>query len=179
MRRTILLLILLFTALSASAGDRFSYVYKPGGSDHTISMGGSLETILRVVRKYDGEYLWAERNGRQYLIRDAAVLAEIKKTLAPLEEAERPLDALHRRMYPVEQRAERLEDQIEELEDEDQPVPDDLERQLRAANRELAEFEREEARLDRLQEEAERKAEAALLVVVDRAIRNGIAKRLR
>ncbi|HJQ39161.1 MAG TPA: hypothetical protein VKB93_18640 [Thermoanaerobaculia bacterium] len=178
MRRLILILLL---AVTASAGQRFSYVYSRG--NNAIISGGSVDDILRVHKRYSGPYLWVRSEGREYVMRDAGVLAEVNRAAAAMEAMEPEHRELKRKMKPLERKQDQLEDELDELYDnEDDEKIDrdrlrDLESQLRNVERELRVYEREEERFDRRHDQIEEAFDAELKRIVERAIRNGIAER--
>ena len=180
MRRLILLLLL---ALTASAGERFSYILSRG--TNTILSGGSVDDILRVHKRYSGAYLWVRSVGREYIIRDAGVLAEVNRAAAGMQAMEPDRRELRRKMTPLERKQDQLEDELDDLYDdmEDKDVDHnrvrDLEAKLRDVERELRVYEREEERIDRRHDQLEEVFDAELKRIVERAIRNGTAERAR
>jgi chromosome segregation ATPase len=178
-------LLVLVTALAASAADRFTYIYRPDVNSRVLHLRGDISALDRVLPKLaTGPYLWVRLDRREYVIRDATVLAEVKKTFASLDVFERERRAVARKMKPVEQRAEGLEDQIDALTDRDDDLSAEeeqrlraLEQELRAAERELRPLEAQERELDRREEALEAVAEEALEKIVERAIRMGAAAR--
>jgi chromosome segregation ATPase len=187
MRRILLACLLLLTAVTAGARQRFSYIYSYGGNSYTTLSSGSVQDLVRLTKRFSGKYLWVSLDGREYLIRDPGVLAEVARGAAALEALEPGQRALHAKMRPLERRADRIEEQIDEITDDDDHEERaemrgrlrDLERQLRDVERELRGYEREEQKLDRREEEIERVFEAELEKIVERSIRNGVAERLR
>jgi len=187
MRRTILASALLAAVLSVSAGQRFSYVFaRSDGSNITLTHG-SLEDVLRLQKRFSGAYLWASRDGRQYLIRDAAVLDEVRRAAAGLEALGTEQRALDTKMKPVERRHERLERELDALtdrEDDEDETPAErarireLENQLRDLERELRPYENQERRLENRERDLERVFDAEVERIVERAIRNGTAGRV-
>jgi hypothetical protein len=186
MRRLILISLLVMTALSVSAKQRFSYVYTRGSSAHISISKGSLEEILRLRKRYSGAYLWARIDGLEYLIRDAATLDEVRRAGSGLEALEPEQRALHNRMKPLERKEERLEDELDGLYDDDDEIHTvaersrirELEVELRAVERELKAFEKDEERLDRREEALERVFDAEVERIVERAVRKGVAERV-
>jgi chromosome segregation ATPase len=169
-----LLALSLLVAVAALAGtpDRFAYIYKRG-DDTMMRINGSLEAYQRIARRWSGEYIWVNRNGRQYLIRDVAVLAAARGAFAEMEKFEPSLRAAEEKLRPIEKRHDAIEDRIEALEDDDS-----LEAQLRAAERQLRamegqlqaaerEVERMDREMERLEEIAEKKFEAIVLRAID------------
>lgn len=193
MRRSLAFSLLLAAAVTAFAGGRrgFTYVYARGGnSTISVTTHGSLDDVLRLQKRFSGTYVWAVIDGNQVLIRDAAVLAEVARAARPMEALTPDLEALHRKMRPLERRENQLDDELDALSDahdDDDYEPSDrevermrvLRSQLREVERELRGYEREEEHLDRRQEALERVFEDELESIVRRAIRTGIAERVR
>lgn len=189
MRRILLLSLLLLSllAVTAFAGDRFRYVYSYGPDSQVVALThGSLEDVVRLQKRFSGVYLWASLDGRDYLIRDAALLDELRRAHAPIEALTPGMKALQNKMRPLERRQERLEDEYDKLSDADDDDLTAAERdrmrqlrgQLRDIERELRGYEQEEQRLDRREEELDVVFDDAVEQIVRRAIRNGLAKRL-
>lgn len=188
MRRSLLFSFLLAVALSAFGGGRgFTYVYARGGGSTISLTHGSLDEVLRLQKRFSGTYLWARQSGREFLIRDAAVLAEVARAARPIEALEPDYGKLQDRMKPLERREDELEKKLDALHDADEEDEDEgdrarirtLESQLRAVERELRVYEREEERLDRRQEALEQVFDAEVESIVKRAIAKGIAERVR
>ncbi len=178
MRRLILILLL---AVTASAGQHFSYVYSRGTS--TVISGGSVDDILRAHKRYSGAYLWVRSEGREYVIRDAGVLAEVSRAAVPMQAMDPEYRELQRKMKPLERKQDKLEDELDDLyDDEDDETVDQnrvrtLENQLRDVERELRVYEREEERIDRRHDQIEEVFDTELKRIVERAIRTGTAER--
>jgi Skp family chaperone for outer membrane proteins len=185
MRRLILLLLL---AVPLLAGDRFSYAYSRPSGNATISKG-SLEQVLKLRKRYTGEYLWARLDGRQYLIRDASALAEVRRAFVPLQQLEPYERALEAKMKPFEDQEERLESELDDLTDRDEDDDDltaaeearvrTLRAELRKLRLDLRAFEAEERELDEKEEALEVVFDAEVERIVKRAIRTGVAERLK
>lgn len=174
-------------AAGAGAEDRFTYIYRPDAHARALHLRGSIADLEHVQKKLKtGPYFWVRLDGREFVIRDAAVLAEIAKAFAPLDALDRDQRALERKMEPFEERAERLEEQTDRLSDseeelsaEDERRLRDLEERLRQAERELRPFEQDERELERREVRVERVVEDAVRGIAERAIRQGIAVRFR
>jgi DNA repair exonuclease SbcCD ATPase subunit len=188
MRRSLVFSFLLAIGVCVFAGGRreFTYVYARGDGSATTITHGSLVDVLRLQKRFSGPYLWAHVDGNEVLIRDAAVLGEIARAARPMEALTPEYEALHKRMRPLERRESRLDDELDALSDKDDDESDvDRERirtlrsELRDIERELREYERQEERIDRRQEALERVFEEELEAIVKRAIRTGIAERVR
>jgi DNA repair exonuclease SbcCD ATPase subunit len=184
MRRLILLLLL---AVTASAGDRFPYVYSRDSSKHWTISRGNVEDIVRLTKRYSGAFVWARVDGREYLIRDAAVLDEVRRAARPLEELEPAQRSIERRMKPVERQQEKLEDELDQLTDKaddealtaaDHARIRDLRSQIRDLERQLHPLEQEERQIDEREEELDRVFDDEVERIVKRAIRLGTAERV-
>jgi vacuolar-type H+-ATPase subunit I/STV1 len=182
MRKLILLFALL--ALTAAAGDRshFTYIYKKGGHTHMRS-SMDIERMVKVSKRWEGDYVWLRLDGKEWLIRDAAVLAEVNRVFAEmhaLEPAKRAADA---QRHPYEVKIEALEKQIDALtDDDDENVNDkrvrELERQMRAIEREYEAVERKAEKLEEEMDRLEEIAEVKFDQIVLRAVRQGKAVRV-
>ena len=190
MRRTILGLLLILTALSATAKQRFSYVYARNGSgDSTISITmGSVEDVVRLTKRYSGRYLWASLNGREYLIRDATMLNQVQYAARHMEALNAEQARLERRMKPVERRYERLAEELADRTDRDDDEEltyamrariDELRDAMREVKRELRPLEEEERRIESRESGIERVFDAEIEKIVERAIREGTAERVK
>lgn len=180
MRSRLLALSLVLAAVAiAGTPDRFAYIYQRG-NESMMRINGSIEQYQRIAKRWSGEYIWVSRGGRQYLIRDAAVLAAAKNAFAHMEALEPTVRAAEEKVRPIEQKAEAIEDRIEEMEDDPS-----LEAKLRQAERQLQAMEGElqaaETALERLDTELERREEIAeknFEKIVLRAIDAGKAQRV-
>jgi len=185
--RRITALLALFLAVAAGAEDRFTYIYRPDVHARALHLRGSIADLEHVQEKLrTGPYLWVRLDGREFVIRDSAVLAEVAKAFAPLDALNREQRALERKVEPFEARAERLEEQVDRLSDseeelsaEDERRLRDLEQQLREARHELQPFEKDVRELERREVSVERVVEEAVRGIAARAIRQGIAAPFR
>lgn len=192
MRRFLLLLLLLVVlAATMPAEERFSYIYKQGGHTHIRSNAG-VESMVARSKRWPGEYVWVKRAGRQYLIRDAATLAEVRKAFAGMHAYEPTVRAAHERLRPAERQRDKVERQIDRIsdrlgddEDLDRATRQDLERQLRQLEREFRQIEpgyvaeeRETERMERELDRLEAIAEERFEKIVLRAISEGRAERV-
>jgi hypothetical protein len=192
MRRLVLLLLAIVSGISMLAADSFSYIYKRDGLTHIRNGGSDIESMVARSKRWPGEYVWLQRNGRQYLIRDAAVLAEVRNAFAELHAyeprlraAEERLRPVERKMETVERRMDRIGDRLSDDEDLDSATRADLERQLRQVELELKELERsyipaerETERMEREHDRLEKIAEARFEKIVFRAVDAGKAERV-
>ena len=188
--RLIALALLGCAALVITAKPRIEYIYKRSGSMHT-RISGSFDRIGEVARRYHGEFVWLRMDGRNYLIRDAATLAEVRSTFRPVEELEPSLREVERRLKPFEQEMEQVEERVDELGDSldddrlTDATRDDVEDKIRDAETKMRAIEDKarviERELERLEQESERRetiAEKKFEELVVRAVRQGIAERV-
>lgn len=186
-----LLLFLVMLATTIAGADSFSYIYKQGDHTHIRSSGG-IEKMVALSKRWPGEYVWLQRGGRQYLIRDAAVLAEVRAAFADLHAYEPKLRAAEERLRPVERKMERVEERMDEIgdrlsedDDLDRATREDLERKLRQTELEFKELERsyvpaerETERMEREHDRLEEIAEERFEKIAVRAIESGKVERV-
>jgi vacuolar-type H+-ATPase subunit I/STV1 len=171
--KPILAFALILAATTVNASQRDSYVLQVGSSRDTVTMSGSLEQFMAIRGTLDGDYLWVRRGGKTYVITDHARLAEVWGYFAPERE-------LRPKQKEVEAETKKLEKESDALEDQDDRELTSAERSrlddLREKERELS---RREQALDDREEELDRIAEAKLWQLVDRSIRDGVARPAR
>lgn len=194
MRRPILLSLLLLLVAVTVAADDFAYVFSRGGRA-LISGHIDLERIRSMEARYSngGEFLWARRNGRQYLIRDRATIAEARGAFVDADALHDDYERLAARMRPLEKKERELERQMDRLSDDISDRDDltraerrqmelrlrELEEQMRPIHRELRVLEEEEERLDQREEAIVAVAEQKLRQIIDRAVARGVAERIK
>ena len=182
---------LLALALTAAAGNGFSYVLSNGNGNTVIAGAIDMRFLRSIKSEWGDRFLWAKVDGRQYLIHDQGVLAEARAAFGPADALHAECEKLEARMRPVDERHEKLERQIDrigdDLSDRDdlshserrqmEQRLDELERQIKPIAAELRQLEAEEERLDQREEKLVAVAEAKLRQIVERAIANGKAQR--
>lgn len=191
MRRLLLPLLLLVTTVSAADRSGFSYIYKRGDQAHLRTNGASIDSLVRISRRWSGELVWLRRHGRSYLIRDAAVLLSVRGAFAEMHALEPRLRAAEERRRPVEVKMEAIEERMDRLSDQldDDRLGDatreSLEARLREAERAMSAIEGEHRAVERAAEEIEEEmerlektAEQKFEQIVVRAIEQGKAKRV-
>ena len=162
------------TAIRSGAGRLVArgdaYVFRDGDTQVSFSSGTSFDTIHEIREKFDGDYLWIRREGEDYLICEAILLDRVRALFAPQRSLGPQQEAVGREEAALDREEEALDDESN----------DDATRARLAAIHSKQELvSRREAELDRREEELERQAEAALWPLIDDAIRQGVAKRLR
>jgi hypothetical protein len=173
--KPILAFALLLAATTLNASQRDSYVLHFGGDGEnmSMSMAGSLQSFMAIRGTLGGDYLWVRRSGKSFVLTDRARLAEAWGYFEPERE-------LRPKQKEVAAETKKLEKESDALEDQDDHELTSAERSrlddLRAKEREL---DRRERALDQREEELDRIAEAKLWQLVDRAIRDGVARPVR
>jgi predicted ribosome quality control (RQC) complex YloA/Tae2 family protein len=161
------LLITLFATV-AMASPRDAYVISLGNYS-TIS-GASVRDIELAVKRMPDKGIWVRRGGREYVIVDEKTQRQTLAVFAPQR-------ALVPEQKAVSREESRLDDQIDELEDQDRLTAAERERlsELRARMKVVARRERE---LDKREEELDREAERQFWMLINDAIRSGLARPL-
>lgn len=168
-----------------------AYVLARG--DHWTSSTTSIEELERLHRRLSGDFLWFRGDGRAYLVRDRATLAEAFGLFDPMEELQPEMAELGRRQKEIDRKQSVLDREEEELDriadrldDDDEgrrePERRDLERRQRDLESRAHRLEEEERKLevversiDQREEALEKKAEEQLFELIDRTLREGIA----
>lgn len=168
--KPILAFALILAATAVNASQRDSYVLHFGGDRNAVTLSDSIEDSKVIRGTLDGDYLWVRRGGKSFVITDRARLAEVWSYFGPQRE-------LHPKQKEVDAEMNKLEKESDALEDIDDRELTRAERSrlddLRVKERELS---RREKALDEREEELDRIAEARLWQLVDRAIREGVAR---
>jgi hypothetical protein len=156
-------------ASSSNGGRCDGYILALSESRVTFSSGTDLADIRAARNRYRGDFLWVRRHGEQWLIADqdwvdrAVAFFAAQQTLGP-QQAE-----VARQEAELDREEERMEDRR-----------DDASRaRLDEIHAKQAEVGAREAELDRREEELEREAVSKLWKLVDDAVRQGLAKRVR
>lgn len=195
--RLIALALLVSGALAGAivAGNQpLTYIYKRGDSHYTRISGPFNESIDRMVKatkQYGNEFVWLRKNGRNYVIRDAKTLAEVRQAFREVEAMEPSLREVERRLKPFEREMEEIEERVDtlgdSLDDEDMPgstreaIEDKLreaEKKMRAVEEKARVIEREMERLEQQSEKLEEIAEKRFEAIVERAVNGGVAERV-
>ena len=160
-----------------------TYVFIPHDANNMMSANLDLPRALQVRRSHGTHFLWFERDGRTYVIRDQATLNRIEDLFDDVRAMGPDLERLHDKMRPIEERERVLDHEADAVSDDDHRSSRDeerlrdLQRELRDVEVKLRDYEREEERLEHEQDRREARAEAKMVPIVDDAIRSGIAKR--
>jgi hypothetical protein len=174
------LLVAFVVAATAFAGaPGFPYVFKRG-SGSIIRVNGSLESYKRIEGRWSGEFIWLRHGGRDYLIRDASVLAAAAGAFAEMDAMEPQRRAAEERLRPIEKKYDALEERAERFEDD--PAHDaerrEAERALEAMEPEYQAAENAVERIDEEMERREKIAERKFEDIVLRAVDAGKAQRV-
>jgi chromosome segregation ATPase len=183
--------LLLFAAAAGvlTAGDKsMSYIYRRGDSSYA-RISGEIGQIGAMAKRYGGEFVWVRWNGRSYVIRDAATLAEVRSAFREVEAMEPSLREIERRLQPFEQQMEAIEKRVDAFSDQlgDEDLGEstrnaieaklrDAEEAMRAVERQMEGVEREMERLEKEVDQREEAAERRFERIVKRAIESGVAE---
>jgi hypothetical protein len=157
------------TIRKGKSGIRDAYILAMGDTRITFSSGTDLEDIRAARKRYRGDFLWVRRHGERWMIDNedwvdrAVAFFAAERSLAPEQEE------VHRLQADLDQEEEQLDDKSDAA----------SRARLEEIHRRQEEAGKREAELDRREEELERVAEAKLWLLVDDAIRQGVARRLR
>jgi len=132
----------------------------------TIS-GADVDSIVAVHEAYRGPLFWARRNGREYVVCDEAFLDRVRALFAPQMALGPEQEAISREEEALDREEERLDDAPRTAANEKR-LSEVREQQRALAKREKA--------LDEREDQIERTAERAMWVMVDDAVRSGLAK---
>ena len=177
---------------------------RPSGRAHALCLGRStyvtgmnIEDFVAIRKARTGDFLWFRRDGKSYVVTDAAVLDAARVALRPVDELGREMKAVSDRLEPYEKREaqiDREDDRIDEaedaLDDRDDPAAEaerqrlearqrELESRRRTLESEMRKVEAEERRLEEREREIERVADAAIARLADDALQRGLALRAR
>lgn len=141
-----------------------------GDTRITISGDTSLDSIHELNQTFSGNYLWVRRAGKEYLIRDAILLDRVRALFTPQR-------ALGPEQAAVAREEAALDHEADDLDDEERDEKTNT--RLSEIHTRQEDISRREAELDQREEALDRQAEAALWPLVDDAIRDGLAVRLR
>lgn len=182
----ILAVALLFVVCLPVFADDVLYVFSHSGRTRIHAGDMDLHSALALKARWNGDFLWTRQGKVEYLITDPALLREASALFARADALSPEYRALHAKLRPLEQSEEELEREKDRIEDQEDDVTraeerrrDDLAEQLSVIGEQIERLEREEERLDARQDALEAEAERALGPVINRAIRNGIARRVR
>jgi hypothetical protein len=177
-----------------------------GQSDraHAVCLGQSsyvtgmnIEDFVAMRKARTGDFLWFRRDGKSYVVTDAAVLDAARIALRPVDALGREMQAVSDRLKPYESREVEI-DRDEEAIDEAQDALDDrhdaaaeaerrrlearqheVESRRRTLESEMRAVEDEERRLEEREREIERVADAAIGRLADEALQRGLAQKAR
>jgi hypothetical protein len=193
------------TALAGDEGtrDRAMFTGRRTGDAYVLSRGGhgtststSVDELVKVKKKFSGEFLWVRRGGKAFLIRDRAVLDQAQTCFAPLQALDPERNALQAKQREIEREEAVLEREQEELERQEEDLEDDRGESAASAREDIQRrqdelrprVERQEARerdlerveeaLDEREEVLEQKAEEQLWQLIDATLARGAAERV-
>jgi len=157
------------------------------GSNNIMVTGGELNLHAALAKKaeYGSQFIWFQRHGKGYVVRDAATLDQIDHLFDAQRAFDPEAERIRDRMRPIERRESKLDHEIDAIEDaddekltsDDRQRLRDLQREMRDVQAQLRALEREEEDIDRKRDAREAEAERRMVPILDDAIRSGVAKR--
>lgn len=160
-------------------------LYRSGGDS---SMNVSIRELRALRSRFSDDFLWFRRGSREYLITDSAAIDAAEHCFDALRTLRPEQRALAERNRALDREEEALDREHDALSDEDGRRTRDsrfderrrtVQSRLRAVREQQRDLEREERILDEREEDLERAAEAKLDLLIDDAVRSGLARPLR
>lgn len=184
---TLLATISLASIVTAAGND--SYVWKRNDATSTM-FNGELDDLEKLNSRYGSEYIWARQSGREYVITDRTVLNETAVLFADLDRTEAPMRGLEHRMRPHERAMERAAERMETLagqmerdlsgsaREKVRRQMQDVQEEMEQVQKKMEAVQREMQRLSTVIQSKSEKVERDFIALVNRAIRDGKAKRV-
>lgn len=178
----------------AGRRDRDGYALTRG--ERGMSTNLSLEEFLALRKSFLGEFLWARRGGKRFLIRDHAVLGEARALFDPLRTLDPEREALHARQRDLAQEEAALDREQEDIDQMADALEDgggenadaaraDLQRRQNDLRPRMRRHEAKERELDALErsldegdDALEKRAEERLWRLIDASLARGLGERL-
>ena len=166
----------------------FSYVLVRGSEHMLTGPDVSLNVALARREAYGSDFMWFKKDGREYLIRDAATLDRIQGLFEPARAYKPEAKRVRHELRPLERRESELDREIDALTDRDEGPPltaaeedrlRDLRREMEGVQRGMRALERQEEEIDRKRDALEEDAERRMMPILDEAVRSGVAKPVR
>ncbi|HEX3071561.1 MAG TPA: hypothetical protein VHX14_23555 [Thermoanaerobaculia bacterium] len=159
------------------------------GSEHILT-GPDVSLNVALARRdaYGRDFMWFKKDGREYLIRDAATLDRLDGLFEPGRKYKPEAKRVKQELRPLERRESELDRRIDALTDRDEgprlTTADenrlrDLRRELASVQHDMRELERQEEEIDRKRDALEADAERRMLPTLEEAIRRGVATAVR
>jgi beta-lactamase regulating signal transducer with metallopeptidase domain len=115
-----------------------------------------IDEITALKSRVDGDFLWFRRDGKSYVLRDAAMLARAEQAWEDTKAHEARMRTLETRMQPHQRAAEALSQRIERMQPQFEQAPE-----MRAAEKALDALARQQEALGAQQEALAAKMERA------------------
>ena len=168
-----LMLITAAALMLASSSRKDAYIISIG--NNTTISGSDIDTLVAMQKRLNGSrYVWVRRAGREYLITDDTTIARTQALFAE----EMALAPEQERVSREESRLDHEVDRLEDRDEDDEPLTTAERKRLAELRDQLRVVARREREIDQKQEALEREAERGLWLLVDEAVRAGIAKPL-
>ena len=168
--KRLLLIAVALTTLASSKPTKDAYILAVNGGNVTFSGNFDFSYFKTFRERYPGKVLFVRRYGREYVIRDETLLMRAQALFAPQAALAPEQAAIGREEAALDREEDSLDDAPNTAENR-RRLDDIHAKQAKVAEREKA--------LDEREEELERAAERELWVMVDAAIRSGVAKSAR
>lgn len=195
MRTRLMALALLVSAVLASvivaANAPISYIYKRADRGYIRISNQFYDGLGKLSKKYGDEFVWLRMNGRNYLIRDAKTLGEVREAFRHVDALDPSMQAVERRLKPFEKEIETIEERIDTFSDslDDERLSEakreafeekmrEAEEAMRAVEVKMRVVEREMERLEKEIEKRQAVAEERFQKILVRAVDQGIAERV-
>lgn len=153
------------TAIAVEPGDE-AHAWVLLGDKDDVHMSGNTDDVDRArAAAGDGPALWARRDGKAWVIRDAKVLARVRALFAPI-------DPLERKMKPLNAQQQAWGEEMQKLSRDPERNHVEMSRlgkQMGAVGKQMGELRRQIGSIARA-------AEEKIAGIVDEARANGLAK---
>ena len=140
--------------------DDASYAFVRKGEDGIAMSGdvGDRRAIEAARARIDGDFLWFRRDGKAWVVRDAATIERARQAWAGVEGIEKEMQALQAKMTPHSERMEALSQRMQALHVDnafDSPEGREAQADMQALAREMETLAGERMRLARQQRRAD------------------------
>jgi phage-related minor tail protein len=156
--------------------------------EQRVSMSGDLANLGRArsfLTKFGPGYLWFRHAGKEYVIRDGKVLAEVEKAVGSdqaKEEQEARLDEQDAELEHHQAKIDKHQAEIEKWEDtgaDTSKAKEQLARAQERLQREQEKLHREQEKMAREDERIARQTEKKMAQVLRSALRSGAAEEVK
>ncbi|MBS0200028.1 MAG: hypothetical protein JSR70_06215 [Proteobacteria bacterium] len=111
--------------------DGYALVHKRGGRMSLIGNSVDSRDIDGTTRGIAGDFIWFRKDGKAYVVRDAATLARVEQAWAALQPQQARIDDLQAQMAPHQQELEALDNRMDEVRAKSAPTPETRNEELK------------------------------------------------